>query len=153
MAAITGSIVLGLVAVANLSVSSDLFDRYSSTAFPSNEIRTAVIFALATSAWGILLAVILYLYNAESATYGTALAPGTFLLMLTFLLDLVSAALLTKATVHGGACLQKAIYTCKLYNASLAFEWIMVGLAFLSMLYMAILDQQRLSLVAAKYIA
>lgn len=86
----TAAILGGVVSVANLGVTADLVNRYGSIGYPSDEIRVALIFSMITAVWGIILAVILPLYYQESTFYGTSMATATFLLLVTFLLDLVS---------------------------------------------------------------
>lgn len=136
----------GLVSVTNLNVSvaASLTDRYGHTVLPSQEVRVALI--THHCSLGISLEVLLYLFYNDSVTCDTSVAPASFMLMATFVADLVASVAYATCTgslaeaclchqcstahqrhcsVHGEACNEKGTYTCNLHTTALALQWTM----------------------------
>ncbi|CAD6568112.1 MAG: hypothetical protein CYPHOPRED_002323 [Cyphobasidiales sp. Tagirdzhanova-0007] len=119
----------GAVSFASLVVSSDLLAHYGNTGYPSSQVKAAVIYALVTSIWGTLLALILPCTWRVGST--DSASPSLF--FISFIAELVASILLGRAYAHGGAFAIKSDVTCHLFIAVLVLESIMTGLALLGM--------------------
>ena len=93
----------GIISVAQLAICADLINEYLRSAeqvveapgiagFPSTDVRTALIFALITAVWGVVMTVVVpvvHLRDMWTGAYVNGTNAASHWLLLTFIIDVI----------------------------------------------------------------